>query len=236
MHAPPIPYQRQPMARRRRENKENVGRDLIAQEAAKCQRCSLYQHATQVVFGEGSIPALLMMVGEQPGDHEGRPFVGPAGRKLDSALRELKFDRRLSFKHEQRGKRRIHKHPNRYELEQCRWWLDEEFSLVRPKLVIALGAVAAAALMGRPVVLARERGRLLRWADGRPGLATIHPSHHRSAPPADPLRRRRKFWVPQPPFRSRAARRWDGTVSPHCSRPPIWLVVDEIVALLRDLS
>jgi DNA polymerase len=164
-----------------------VRRDIIAEKAAKCQRCSLYQHATRVVFGEGSIPALLMMVGEQPGDQEdreGRPFIGPAGRMLDAALGELRLDRRLiyvtnavkHFKHEQRGKRRIHKHPNRFELEQCRWWLNQEFSLVRPKLVIALGAVAAAALMGRPVVLARERGRLLRWADGRPGLATIHPS------------------------------------------------------------
>ncbi len=163
------------------------GATLIAEEAAQCQRCSLYQHATQVVFGEGSIPALLMMIGEQPGDQEdreGRPFVGPAGRMLDAALRELKLDRRLiyltnavkHFKHELRGKRRLHKHPNRYEIEQCRWWLDQEFLLVRPKLVIALGAVAAAALMGRPVVLARERGRLLRWADGRQGLATIHPS------------------------------------------------------------
>jgi DNA polymerase len=161
--------------------------DLIAEEAAKCQRCSLYQHATQVVFGEGSIPALLMMVGEQPGDQEdreGRPFVGPAGRMLDAALGELKLDRRLiyvtnavkHFKHEQRGKRRIHRHPNRFELEQCRWWLNQEFLLVRPKLVIALGAVAAAALMDRSVVLARERGSLLRWADGRQGLATIHPS------------------------------------------------------------
>jgi DNA polymerase len=175
------------MARRRRQIKENVRRDSIAEEAAQCQRCSLYQHATKVVFGEGSIPATLMMIGEQPGDQEdreGRPFVGPAGRMLDAALQELKLDRRLiylsnavkHFKHELRGKRRLHKHPNHYEIEQCRWWLDQEFLLVRPKLVIALGAVAAAALMGRPVVLARERGRLLRLADGRQGFATIHPS------------------------------------------------------------
>ena len=117
MHTPPFPSQPQPTARHCRENKENVRRDLIAEEAAKCQRCSLYQHATQVVFGEGSIPALLMMVGEQPGDQEdreGRPFVGPAGRMLDAGLGELKLDRRLiyvtnavkHFKHEQQGKRR----------------------------------------------------------------------------------------------------------------------------------
>lgn len=80
------------------------------------------------------------------------------------------------FKHEQRGKRRLHKHPNRYEIERCRWWLEGEFAAIEPKFVIALGATAASALMGRAVVLARERGRLLHWPDGHAGLATIHPS------------------------------------------------------------
>jgi uracil-DNA glycosylase family protein len=105
-----------------------------------------------------------MRVGEQPGDQEdreGRPFVGPAGRILDDALQELKLERRSiyvtnavkHFKHEQRGKRRIYKHPNRSELEQCRWWLDRELVLINPKLVIALGAVAAGALMGRTLSL-----------------------------------------------------------------------------------
>jgi len=128
-----------------------------------------------------------MMVGEQPGDQEdreGRPFVGPAGRILDLALEEVGLNRRSiyvtnavkHFKHEQRGKRRIHKHPNREEVKQCRWWLDQELELVKPKLVVALGAVAASALSGRTVVLMRQRGRLLHWAGGCRGLATIHPS------------------------------------------------------------
>jgi uracil-DNA glycosylase family protein len=159
----------------------------LAGEAAHCQRCPLYRNATQVVFGEGPTNAPLMMVGEQPGDQEdrdGRPFVGPAGRILDRALEEVGLDRRSiyvtnavkHFKHEQRGKRRLHKHPNRDEVQKCRWWIDRELVMVKPKLVVALGTIAASALMGRTVVLARERGRLLRWADGRRGLATIHPS------------------------------------------------------------
>jgi uracil-DNA glycosylase len=159
----------------------------LAEEAAQCVRCPLFRIATQVVFGEGPADAEVMMIGEQPGDQEdraGRPFVGPAGHVLDRALKEAGLYRGAvyitnavkHFKHEQRGKRRLHKRPNRYEIEQCRWWLDREFAAIEPKLVIALGATAASALMGRAVVLARERGRLLRWRDGRAGLATIHPS------------------------------------------------------------
>jgi uracil-DNA glycosylase len=159
----------------------------IADDAAHCRRCPLYRNATQTVFGEGPVKAPLMMAGEQPGDQEdleGHPFVGPAGRVLDRALEKAGLDRRTiyltnavkHFKHEQRGKRRLHKRPNRDEVEKCRWWLDRELALVKPRLVVALGALAAHALMGRTVVLTRERGRLLRWADGRAGLATIHPS------------------------------------------------------------
>jgi uracil-DNA glycosylase len=159
----------------------------LAEEATRCVRCPLFRNATQVVFGEGPIDAQVMMIGEQPGDQEdraGRPFVGPAGHVLDRALNEAGLHRSAvyitnavkHFKHEQRGKRRLHKRPNHYEIEQCRWWLDREFAAIEPKLVIALGATAASALMGRAVVLARERGRLLRWRDGRAGLATIHPS------------------------------------------------------------
>ena len=149
----------------------------LADDAAHCQRCPLYRNATQAVFGEGPIDAALLLVGEQPGDQEdreGRPFVGPAGRILDRALDVTNAVKH--FKHEQRGKRRLHKRPNRDELEKCRWWLDQELVLVKPQLVIALGALAARALMGRTVILSRERGRLLRWANGRRGLATIHPS------------------------------------------------------------
>jgi DNA polymerase len=128
-----------------------------------------------------------MMVGEQPGDvedREGHPFIGPAGRILDLALQKAGLDRHAiyvtnavkHFKNEQRGKRRLHKRPNLDDVEKCRWWLDKELALVKPRLVIGLGALAAHALMGRKVILSRERGRLLRWADGSPGLATIHPS------------------------------------------------------------
>jgi uracil-DNA glycosylase len=158
-----------------------------ASEAARCQRCPLYLHATQVVFGEGPAGASIMLVGEQPGDQEdriGRPFVGPAGRLLDQALAQVGLDRASiyvtnavkHFKHEQRGKRRLHKRPNRDEVQQCRWWLDHELALVRPKLIVALGATAAQLLMGRPLVLARERGKLLSLPDGRHFLATMHPS------------------------------------------------------------
>ena len=128
----------------------------LVDDAAHCQRCPLYRNATQTGFGEGPIDAALLLVGEQPGDQEdreGRPFVGPAGRILDLALEKAGLDRRSiyvtnavkHFKHEQRGKRRLHKHPNRDEVEKCRWWLDQELVLVKPRLVIALGALAGAA-------------------------------------------------------------------------------------------
>ena len=129
----------------------------------------------------------MMMAGEQPGDKEdiaGRPFVGPAGQMLNRALAEIGLDRGSvyvtnavkHFKNEPRGKRRLHKRPDSREIQACRWWLDLELDVLKPKFVVALGATAAFALMGRTLVLARERGRLLRWSDGRAGLATIHPS------------------------------------------------------------
>jgi uracil-DNA glycosylase len=119
-----------------------------------------------------------------------RQAVRRAGGVLDVALQEAGLARSQSyvtnvvkhFKWEPRGKRRLHKHPNRHETEQCRWWLDKELLAVDPKLVVALGAFAASALMRRPVVLRRERGKLLQWADGRSGLATIHPSAVLRAP------------------------------------------------------
>ncbi len=116
----------------------------IADDAAHCRRCPLYRNATQTVFGEGPVHAQFMMVGEQPGDQEdleGHPFVGPVGRVLDRALEKAGRDRRSvyltnaveHFKHEQRGKRRLHKRPNRDEVEKCRWWLDRELALVKPR-------------------------------------------------------------------------------------------------------
>ena len=159
----------------------------IAQAIAGCERCPLYIDATQGVIGEGPAPAAIMLVGEQPGDQEdraGRPFVGPAGRLLDRALKESDLDRSnvfvtnvvKHFKHEQRGKRRIHKQPSRYEVRQCRWWLDREIAIVRPKLVVALGTTAAREIAGRPITISRERGRLIRIDDGSNVLATNHPA------------------------------------------------------------
>jgi uracil-DNA glycosylase len=159
----------------------------VAKEAAACTRCPLYRHATQTVFGEGPARASIMLVGEQPGDQEdlaGRPFVGPAGRLLDRALAEAGVDRAKiyvtnavkHFKNEPRGKKRLHKRPNRYEVEVCRVWLSQEISLVRPQLILALGVTAAVALAGRPVVLSRERGKVIEFADGQRGMVTVHPS------------------------------------------------------------
>jgi uracil-DNA glycosylase family protein len=160
----------------------------LAQAEAACTRCPLYRHATQVVPGEGSQRARLMMVGEQPGnqeDLEGRPFVGPAGRMLDRAIAEAGIDRKQvfvtnavkHFKFEQRGKRRLHKKPNAYEIDRCRWWLDLERKLVKPEVIVALGATAARALTGRPVTIAKVRGTPLPLEDGSRMVTTIHPSY-----------------------------------------------------------
>jgi uracil-DNA glycosylase family protein len=159
----------------------------VAKEAASCTLCPLYRNATQTVFGEGAARASIMLVGEQPGDQEdlaGHPFVGPAGKVLDRAMAEAGLDRRKvyltnavkHFKNEPRGKKRLHKRPNRYEVEVCRVWLRQEISLVRPQLILALGVTAAVALAGRPVVLSRERGRVIELADGQRGMVTTHPS------------------------------------------------------------
>jgi uracil-DNA glycosylase family protein len=159
----------------------------VAKEAKRCTRCPLYRNATQTVFGEGSARAKLMLVGEQPGDQEdlaGKPFVGPAGKILDRALAEAGIDRKQvyvtnavkHFKNEPRGKKRLHKRPNRYEVEVCKVWLDSEISLVKPELILAMGVTAAVALAGRAVTLSKERGRELVFGENQRGMATIHPS------------------------------------------------------------
>ena len=159
----------------------------VAKEAAACTLCPLYRNATQTVFGEGAARAPIMLVGEQPGDQEdlaGHPFVGPAGKVLERAMAEAGLDRKKvwltnavkHFKNEPRGKKRLHKRPNRYEVEVCRVWLRQEISLVKPQLILALGVTAAVALAGRPVVLSRERGRVMEFTDGQRGMVTTHPS------------------------------------------------------------
>jgi uracil-DNA glycosylase len=161
--------------------------DELAPAEARCRRCSLYQNATQVVPGAGAAQAALMLVGEQPGDREditGKPFVGPAGRVLDHALKEAGIDRGeifltnavKHFKHEQRGKRRLHKRPSIDEIERCRCWLDIERRLVRPLVIVAMGATAVRGVLGRSVGIATIRGRPLSLADGTAVVVTTHPS------------------------------------------------------------
>lgn len=154
----------------------------------KCTRCPLYKHATQAVPGEGPAKARLMLVGEQPGDQEdqrGKPFVGPAGGVLAKALAEAGIARNLvfvtnavkHFKFEPRGKRRLHKRPNAYEIDRCRWWLDFERALVRPEVIVALGATAVRSVSGRPLTINKIRGRVISLPGGAHMLATIHPSY-----------------------------------------------------------
>jgi DNA polymerase len=159
----------------------------LAQAEAECRRCTLYRDATQAVSGEGPTHATFMLVGEQPGDKEdlaGKPFVGPAGRMLDAALRDAGIDRAQifvtnavkHFKHELRGKRRLHKRPSNYEIERCKIWLDRERELVKPQTVIALGVTAARSLTGKTVTIAKMRKTPLAMADGTTLVVTIHPS------------------------------------------------------------
>jgi DNA polymerase len=159
----------------------------LAQAEADCRRCPLYRDATQAVPGEGPKRAKFMLVGEQPGDKEdlaGKPFVGPAGRILNQALADAGIEREATFvtnavkhfKHEMRGKRRLHKRPNNYEIERCKIWFDEERRLVKPKAIIALGVTAARALTGKTVTIAKLRGKSLDLADGTRLFITVHPS------------------------------------------------------------
>lgn len=161
-------------------------RQLAAAEEG-CTRCPLYKDATQAVPGEGPSRAPFMLVGEQPGDKEdlaGKPFVGPAGRVLNEALRDAGIAREETFvtnavkhfKHEMRGKRRLHKRPNNYEIERCKTWLDWERNLVKPAIIVALGVTAARSLTGRTLTIGKVRGKTLAAADGTLLIVTIHPS------------------------------------------------------------
>src|SRR6267378_4611749 len=144
----------------------------LKEAAADCKACDLWKRGTQTVFGEGRRHAVVMFVGEQPGNEEdltGKPFVGPAGRLFDAALEEAGIDRKQTyvtnvvkhFKWEPRGKRRIHKKPNALEISACRPWLEAEIALVKPKVIVALGATAAQALLGPKFLITKERGRFL---------------------------------------------------------------------------
>jgi uracil-DNA glycosylase len=161
--------------------------------ASGCKACDLYSRATQTVFGEGPGKAQVMLVGEQPGDAEdlaGHPFVGPAGKLLDAALEEAGIDRRLvyvtnvvkHFKWEPRGKRRIHAKPNAGEIGACRPWLETEIALVKPHVLVCLGATAAQALLGRAFKVSKQRGQLVESSLAPVVTATVHPSSILRAP------------------------------------------------------
>jgi uracil-DNA glycosylase len=165
----------------------------LQKEAAGCRACPLWKNATQTVFGEGPAKADLFFVGEQPGDAEdteGRPFVGPAGRVFDEALAAAGINRRKvyvtnavkHFKWEARGKRRIHQKPNAAETAACRPWLDAELEVVSPHVLVALGATAAQALLGRSFRVTRQRGVPVESDLAPSVLATVHPSSILRAP------------------------------------------------------
>jgi uracil-DNA glycosylase len=173
----------------------------VREEAAHCRDCPLWKNATQTVFGAGRESASIMFVGEQPGDQEdlaGKPFVGPAGRLLDRALVDAAIDRKATyvtnavkhFKWEPRGKRRIHKKPSELEINACHQWLEREIALVRPGLIVALGATAARAVFGRATAIEKNRGRVIPAAQAKLGcdadvLVTVHPSFLLRVPDED---------------------------------------------------
>jgi DNA polymerase len=165
----------------------------LKEAAAGCKACELWKRGTQTVFGEGASKAQVMFVGEQPGDREdlaGRPFVGPAGKLLDKALDAVGIDRNQvyvtnavkHFKWEPRGKRRIHKKPNSIEIAACRPWLDAEIDVVRPEVIVCLGATAAQALLGRSFRVSVDRGRFVPSPLPSKVMATVHPSSLLRAP------------------------------------------------------
>ena len=179
----------------------------IVREAAKdCTACHLYKRATQTVFGKGPKSAPIMLVGEQPGDYEdmaGKPFVGPAGKIMDRALEEAGIDRKSvyvtnavkHFKWEPRGKRRIHKKPNAREIAACRPWLEAELRIVRPALVVAMGATAARTIFGPAFRVTRERGKILSSKLAPKVLATVHPSSLLRQPDEESRHREFKHFV-----------------------------------------
>lgn len=168
--------------------------------AAGCRACDLWKNATRTVFGEGRKGAKLMLIGEQPGNDEdlsGMPFVGPSGQLLDRALADAGIDRDEAyvtnvvkhFKWEPRGKRRIHKKPNTTEMTACRPWLEAEIAVVRPKLIVCLGATAAQWLLGRTFRVSVDRGKVRKTEFGIDAIATVHPSSLLRAPDEETRRR-----------------------------------------------
>ena len=171
-----------------------------------CRRCPLYRNATQAVPGVGPARVRIMLVGEQPGDQEDRqglPFVGPAGRVLDEAIAEAGLERSelfvtnavKHFKFEPRGKRRLHKRPDAYEIDQCRQWLDFERALVKPRVIVAMGASAIRGVFGKTLTIASSRGRLMPLADGAQMIVTVHPSYLLRIPDEADKRKQYRLFV-----------------------------------------
>jgi len=180
--------------------------DRLKADASGCRRCPLYGPATQLVFGEGPNDAQLFFVGEQPGDQEdlaGEPFIGPAGQVFDRAMAEAGVDRSTvyvtnavkHFKFKPQGKRRIHDKPNFGEIDHCRWWLTREVEIVKPELIVALGATALRSLTGKTMAVGANRGKILKSSEGIPVLATIHPSYLLRLPDAEAVERERLAFV-----------------------------------------
>ena len=185
---------------------DTSSRATLKAAAKACTACHLYKHATQTVFGEGPKGAKLMLVGEQPGDQEdvaGKPFVGPAGKILDRALEEAGIDRDQvyvtntvkHFKWEPRGKRRIHKKPNSREIAACRPWLEAELRVVRPGLLVCMGATAAQAIFGPAFRVTRDRGKVLKSELAPKVVATVHPSSLLRQPDEESREREYKLFV-----------------------------------------
>ena len=180
--------------------------EKLREAARMCRGCNLWERATQTVFGEGLRQARLMFVGEQPGDREdlaGRPFVGPAGWLLDKALAEAGIAREevyvtnvvKHFNWEARGKRRIHKKPNQLQITACRPWLDAELAVVRPEVLVCLGATAAQALLGKNFRVSQQRGQAVPSPLAPFVTATVHPSSILRAPDEESRRRETELLV-----------------------------------------
>jgi uracil-DNA glycosylase len=178
----------------------------LREAAHDCKACDLWKSGTQTVFGEGGRRARIIFVGEQPGHEEdlsGKPFVGPAGRLLDQALEEAGIDRSQTyvtnvvkhFKWEPRGKRRIHAKPNAAEIAACRPWLEAEISLIRPEIIVCLGATAAQALLGKQFRVSRQRGEFVKSSLAPRVMATVHPSSILRAPDDEARRVERQRFI-----------------------------------------
>jgi DNA polymerase len=174
--------------------------------AADCEACDLWKHGTQTVFGEGSRRAEILFVGEQPGHEEdltGHPFVGPAGRLFDDALEAAGIDRAQTyvtnvvkhFKWEPRGKRRIHKKPNSSEIAACRPWLEAEISLIKPTIIVCLGATASQSLLGSKFRVSKQRGQFIASTLAPYILATVHPSSILRAPDDETRRLQKRQFI-----------------------------------------